>query len=99
MQEQYYLIPKSAVDEIMVELKTIKGLKQSVIDNYISKTTLVDLSDSAIEKEGKEYASKIHKSHVLKTFREYSKNDYIAGLKNLKNKLNEQHNKTEKEKV
>ena len=32
-----------------------------------------------LNKEAEEYAKSIHKNHVLKTFREYSKNDFIAG--------------------
>lgn len=35
--------------------------------------------DKELEKEAKEYAKSVHKNHVLKTFREYSKNDFKAG--------------------
>lgn len=59
-KELYYIVPKEIVDEILNEIKLIKGLKQQQVDYFTSKAKLINLSDEAIE----EIAKKEIKSEI-----------------------------------
>ena len=92
MEEKYYLTPKSFIDDLITELKQFKGgMKQLVFDKYIANSTLVDLSDNAIEVESIRFAADRDKGagHGYPSFTaNLIEKGYCTALTNLKNKLN-----------
>ena len=95
MEEQYYLIPKERMEIIIHQLYMISDENNCVSTtkkaNELKTFPLIDLSDSAIEEEAKEYSKEFDLSFYDTVdeipVKELAKKDYSEALKTLKNKL------------
>ncbi len=94
MKEEYYLIPKEALDLISRQLEVLSETNNCGLTNDKAKEILsfklIDLSDKTIESKAKKYGVDSNESEItpLKLYRsnleERSQFDYQQALKDIK---------------